>query len=135
MTEKNPDTYTVLHLRFKLRIPPNVFLAGSREAAAIIASIKGLIWKIWISQQEESESPNCGMWKRLSRLSPVILITPNFQRTLLTPVFGCARLQTCHAHANQTAALPAQGSIHKHQSVVPSSTVILAPLPYTVHNV
>ena len=55
MTEKNSDTYTVLHLRFKLRIPPNVFLARSREAATIIASIKGLIWKIWISQQEESE--------------------------------------------------------------------------------
>jgi hypothetical protein len=52
---KNPNAYTVLHLRFKLRVPPGVMLAQSREAATIIASVKGLIWKIWVSQEEEFE--------------------------------------------------------------------------------
>ena len=55
MSEKSATTYTVLHLRFKLRVPPNVLLAHSREAATIITSVKGLIWKIWILQQEELE--------------------------------------------------------------------------------
>lgn len=55
MSEKSAITYTVLHMRFKLRVPPDVFLAHSREAAAIIASVEGLIWKIWILQQEEFE--------------------------------------------------------------------------------
>jgi Putative mono-oxygenase ydhR len=30
-------------------------LARSREAATIIASVEGLIWKIWVSQEEELE--------------------------------------------------------------------------------
>jgi len=30
-------------------------LAHSRDAAAIIASVEGLIWKIWVLQQEEFE--------------------------------------------------------------------------------
>jgi hypothetical protein len=51
----NSATYTVLHLRFKLRVPPNVLLAHSREAATIIASLEGLIWKIWVSQEETFE--------------------------------------------------------------------------------
>jgi hypothetical protein len=55
MSEKSATTYTVLHLRFKLRVPPDVFLARSREAATVIASVKGLVWKIWILQQEELE--------------------------------------------------------------------------------
>ena len=55
MSEKSTTTYTVLHLRFKLRVSPNVFLAKSREAAAIIASVEGLIWKIWLMKEEESE--------------------------------------------------------------------------------
>jgi len=55
MSEKNATTYTVLQLRFKLRVPPDVLLAKSREAAAIIASIEGLVWKIWVLQKEESE--------------------------------------------------------------------------------
>jgi len=52
MSEKSA---TVLHLRFKLRVPPHVLLARSREAATIIASVEGLIWKIWVSQEEELE--------------------------------------------------------------------------------
>lgn len=55
MSEKSATSYTVLHLRFKLRVPPRAFLAHSREAAAIIASVEGLIWKIWVLQQEKSE--------------------------------------------------------------------------------
>jgi hypothetical protein len=52
MSEKSATTYTVLQMRLKLRVPPNVFLAESREAANIIASVEGLVWKIWISQEE-----------------------------------------------------------------------------------
>jgi hypothetical protein len=55
MSEKSATTYTVLHLRFKLRVPPRVFLSHSREGATIIASVEGLVWKIWILQQEELE--------------------------------------------------------------------------------
>ena len=55
MSEKSATTYTVLYLRFKLRVPPDVLLAHSREAATIIASVEGLIWKIWVLQEEESE--------------------------------------------------------------------------------
>jgi hypothetical protein len=55
MSEKNATTYAVLHLRFKLRVPPDVLLAKSREAAVTIASVKGLIWKVWLVQEEELE--------------------------------------------------------------------------------
>jgi len=55
MSEKSATTYTVLQLRFKLRVPPDVLLAHSREGASIIASVEGLIWKIWVLQQEELE--------------------------------------------------------------------------------
>ena len=55
MSEKSAPTYTVLHLRFKLRAPPDVLLAHSREAADIIASVEGLIWKIWVMQEDEFE--------------------------------------------------------------------------------
>jgi hypothetical protein len=55
MSEKMGSTYTVLHLRFKLRVPPHVLFAHSREAATIVASVEGLIWKIRIMQEEEFE--------------------------------------------------------------------------------
>ena len=55
MSQKNVANYTVLRLRYKLRVPPDVFLAKSREAATVIASVEGLIWKIWILQEEELE--------------------------------------------------------------------------------
>jgi hypothetical protein len=55
MSEKNATTYTVLHLRYKLRVPPKVFLARSYEAASVIASVEGLIWKIWVLQEEKFE--------------------------------------------------------------------------------
>jgi hypothetical protein len=55
MLEKSAITHTVLHLRFKLRVPPDVLLAQGQEVATIIASVEGLIWKIWVSQEEEFE--------------------------------------------------------------------------------
>jgi hypothetical protein len=56
MSEKSATNYTILHLRFKLRVPPDVLLDHSREAATIIASVEGLIWKIWVSKTEEFET-------------------------------------------------------------------------------
>lgn len=55
MSEKSSAAYTVLHLRFKLRVPPNALLDHCRRAASTIALVEGLIWKIWISQEEEFE--------------------------------------------------------------------------------
>ena len=55
MSEKNATTYTVLHLRFKLRVPPAALVAQCREAASIIPSVQGLIWKIWVYEEEEFE--------------------------------------------------------------------------------
>ena len=55
MSEKSATAYTVLHLRFKLREPPDILLGHSREAAKIIASVEGLIWKIWVLRKEEFE--------------------------------------------------------------------------------
>ena len=55
MSEKSATTYTVLHLRFKLRVPPHILLGHSRDAATVIASVEGLIWKIWVSQEEGFE--------------------------------------------------------------------------------
>lgn len=55
MSEKRATACTVLYLRFKLRVPPDVFLAQCREAADIIASAEGLIWKIWVLREEEFE--------------------------------------------------------------------------------
>jgi hypothetical protein len=55
MPENRATTCTVLHLRFKLRVSPDVVLAHSREAATAIASLEGLIWKIWVVQKEQFE--------------------------------------------------------------------------------
>jgi hypothetical protein len=55
MSEKSATTYTVLHLRFKLRVPPGVMLAKSREAARVIAWVEGLVWKIWVLREDEYE--------------------------------------------------------------------------------
>lgn len=55
MSETSATTHTILHIRIKLRVSPEVLLAQSREAASIIASVEGLIWKIWILREEEFE--------------------------------------------------------------------------------
>jgi len=55
MSEKSPTAYTVLHLRFKLRVRPDLLLAHSQEVATTIASVEGLIWKIWVLQEKEFE--------------------------------------------------------------------------------
>jgi len=59
MSEKSATTYAVLHLRFKLRVPPDVLLARSREAATIIASVEGLIWKIWVCRRRSLRWEAC----------------------------------------------------------------------------
>jgi len=55
MSEKSSATYTVLLMRFKVRVPPPVLLDHCRRAATTIASVEGLIWKIWVLQKEEFE--------------------------------------------------------------------------------
>jgi hypothetical protein len=55
MSEESVTTYAVLHLRIKLRVSPPALLAQSREVASVAASVEGLIWKIWVLQQEEFE--------------------------------------------------------------------------------
>jgi Putative mono-oxygenase ydhR len=55
MSEDKASMLTILHLRFKVRVSPDAFLAHSREAATTIATVEGLIWKIWVFQKEESE--------------------------------------------------------------------------------
>src|SRR6478752_6149605 len=54
MSEKSATTYTVLYMCSKLRVPPHALLAQSREVAAKIASVEGLIWKIWIHRESEN---------------------------------------------------------------------------------
>jgi hypothetical protein len=55
MSENSSPTFAVLHLRFKLQVPPHVLLAHSRKAAETITSAEGLIWKIWLVQEQQSE--------------------------------------------------------------------------------
>ena len=56
MEERNvreeDEHYTVLHLRFKLRVPPDVLPIQSREAATIIASVEGLIGDMGFQEEE-----------------------------------------------------------------------------------
>jgi Putative mono-oxygenase ydhR len=55
MLEKSVTTFTLLHLRSKLRVPPRALLAKNREIANIITSVEGLIWKIWVLQEDQFE--------------------------------------------------------------------------------
>src|SRR5689334_20737803 len=55
MSEKSATRYTVLYLRFKWRVPPGVLLTQSREAGTVIAPIEGLLWKIWVLQEDDFE--------------------------------------------------------------------------------
>lgn len=55
MSEKTSPGYTVLHLRFNLRVSPDVVLARSGDAANKIASVEGLIWKIWLVERQRQE--------------------------------------------------------------------------------
>ena len=52
MSENASPAYAVLNLRFKLQVPADVLLANSRKAASAIASVDGLIWKIWLVQEQ-----------------------------------------------------------------------------------
>src|ERR1700755_3590003 len=55
MSQNASPGCAVLHLRFKLRVSPDVVLAHSREAANKVASVDGLIWKIWLVEQDQRE--------------------------------------------------------------------------------
>jgi len=55
MSEETSPGYAVLHLRFNLRVPPDMVLSHSYDAAKKIASIEGLIWKIWLLERERQE--------------------------------------------------------------------------------
>ena len=55
MPHKRSTTCAVLHLRFKLQVPPEVLLAECGEAATVIASVEGLIWKMWVLQEKKFE--------------------------------------------------------------------------------
>jgi hypothetical protein len=55
MSEKSAPGHAALYLRFKLQVPPSVLAAQSRQAAPIVASVKGLIWKIWVVREDEFE--------------------------------------------------------------------------------
>jgi hypothetical protein len=55
MSENSATSYTVLHLRFKLQVPPDVLLAQSRKAATAIVSAEGLLWKIWVLEKDDFE--------------------------------------------------------------------------------
>ena len=55
MSKNSATPCTVLQMRFKLRVPPHVLHAHSREVATTIASVEGLIWKVWLAREEELE--------------------------------------------------------------------------------
>ncbi|HTM18820.1 MAG TPA: YdhR family protein [Terracidiphilus sp.] len=55
MEEKTSPGYIVLHLRFNLRVSPDVVLAHSRDAATKVAAVEGLIWKIWLVERDRRE--------------------------------------------------------------------------------
>src|SRR3569833_3093185 len=55
MSENASTAYAVLYLRFKLQVSPDDLLAQSRKAASAIAAVEGLIWKVWLVQEQGSE--------------------------------------------------------------------------------
>jgi len=70
----------------QVAVPPHVFLGKSREAATTISSVEGLIWKIWVLQEEEFEMG--GVYLFATRESaeaylnhPVILCRVDYQET------------------------------------------------------
>jgi Putative mono-oxygenase ydhR len=85
MPEKNSPLYIVLHLRFKLRVPPHQFLAQSRVAATTIASASGLIWKIWVFDEAKFEMG--GMYLFVNRETAVAYLKhPVIQAVCRSPV-------------------------------------------------
>jgi len=64
MSENSSPSLSVLHLRFKLRVPARLVLAHSSEAARKIASVKGLIWKIWLVEHEQREVGGVYLFER-----------------------------------------------------------------------
>jgi hypothetical protein len=111
MLEKSATTYTVLHLRFKLRVPPHVLLGQSREAATTIASVEGLIWKIWVMREEEYEMG--GMYLFASReTAEAHLNHPVIQALRNNPAVVSAQSQLWDVDSSLSAITraPLQGS-------------------------
>ncbi len=46
---------TILHVRATTRTSPRAFLDGAGDPARAIASVPGLIWKVWILEEAASE--------------------------------------------------------------------------------
>lgn len=102
MSEKSATTYTVLHLRFKLRVPPDVFFANSREAAATFGSLQALIWKIWVFDREEFEIGGiCLFANRAS--ADAYLNHPLIQVLRRDPDVASTRCQLWHVESSLSA--------------------------------
>jgi len=80
MSEKTSPGYALLHLRFKLRVSPDVVLAHSRDAANRIASLDGLIWKVWLLEREQREMG--GLYLFASREAAVAYLNHPIIQTL-----------------------------------------------------
>jgi len=46
---------TILHVRTTTRTSPGAFLAGAAAPARAIASVPGLIWKVWLLDEAAAE--------------------------------------------------------------------------------
>jgi len=46
---------TILHVRTTSRTSPSAILAGAGESARAIASVAGLIWKVWLVDEAAGE--------------------------------------------------------------------------------
>lgn len=102
MSEESASTCTVLHLRFKLRVPPDVLLAQSREAATIIASVEGLIWKIWVVQAEEFEIGGIYLFAN-RETAEAYLNHPVVQAVCSNPAVVSTQCQLCEVESSLSA--------------------------------
>jgi hypothetical protein len=50
-----PMSTTILHVRTTTRTSPNAILAGAAAQARAIATVPGLIWKVWILDEAAAE--------------------------------------------------------------------------------
>jgi Putative mono-oxygenase ydhR len=122
MSEKSQTTSTILHLRFKLRVPPDVILGHSRERACNIASVEGLIWKIWVFKQDDSEIGGVYLFAsresaeaylnhpavQAMRSDPTVVSTQSQLWDVESSLSACTRGPVC-AQSSQPHALVAGG--------------------------
>ncbi|HLY43190.1 MAG TPA: YdhR family protein [Terracidiphilus sp.] len=102
MSENTSPSCTVLHLRFRLHVPPDVFLADGREAATTIASVAGLIWKIWVFKAETFEIG--GMYLFASRETAVAYLNhPIIQSVRSNPAVASTEFQLWDVESSLSA--------------------------------